>query len=243
MGVYGILPMAGKGSRIQPIGFSKELYPVAFNHKHFAISEFSIQALKKAKVDEIRLVLHPDKLDIARYYASYSAPISMYFKRSKSLPESCFYPLTSLAPDDICLFGLPDTLFSPITGFKSLRKKIEDGADLVLGLFCVEEPEKYDSVEINGNGRVLQVKVKESPALSDKIWGIWGGRVKVIRELEKIVMSQKGRKERLLGVGFNELIQSEKVNVESVYIGDNYFDIGTMESVVRVREVMEKFSL
>src|SRR3989344_5339456 len=241
--IIGILPMAGKGSRLQPIGFSKELYPVIYKQKHFAISEFSVLAMSNAGADEIKLVINPEKSDIARYYAQKDYKTCMYFYNSPSLPESCLFPIDRLHDDDICLFGLPDTLFSPLDGYEKIRIKIENGADLCLGLFEVPDGSKYDSVLVDDENNVLSVSVKQVPPLSNFIWGIWGGKVKTLKELKKAINSQSTKGEKLLGVGFHKLAQSKKINFKAVQIGNTYFDIGTMEAVVMANQVVKNFKI
>lgn len=243
MKVYGILPMAGKGTRIQPIAFSKELYPVSFKSKHFAVSEYNIRALMKAKIDEIKLVVHPGKLDIAKFYATAGYPISIYFYASKSLPESCLFPIGGMHDEDICLFGLPDTLFSPADGYVQILRQLKKGTDLCLGMFEVSDGSKYDSVKFDeATGKIQQVLVKKSPPLSNWIWGIWGANVKTLKKLKKLIAAQKqGRNEKLLGVGFDQLSRDNTVRTKALKIGKNYFDIGSMDAIVHIQDVIHNF--
>jgi len=242
MKCYGILPMAGKGSRVQPIAFSKELYPVAYRKQHFAISEFSVRAMLRAKVDEIKLVINPNKLDLAKYYATYNAPLSMYFYNSPSLPESCLFPIFGLHDDDICLFGLPDTIFSPRDCYVKIRRCLKKGVDICLGLFKVDDGSKFDSVKISGKKDVLKVEVKKSPPLSNWIWGIWGANVKTLKLLQKEIARQGKKRERLLGVGFNALAKKKKVVFKAEKLGKSYFDVGTMDAIVKVNKVIDNFN-
>lgn len=241
--IFGILPMAGKGSRLQPIAFSKELYPVSFAGRHFTISEFNIRAMCRANVDEIKLVVQPDKQDISTYYAHSKYPISVYFYTSKSLPESCLFPINGLHDDDICLFGLPDTLFTPSDAFTKIKDELIGGVDLCLGTFKVPDGSKYDSVKWNPLTKEVEgVLVKSTPPLSNWIWGIWGANVKTLKLLKKKVLTQKrGRKERLLGVGFDMLAKDKRVKTTAIQLGDQYFDIGTMDAIVRIQDVIMNF--
>lgn len=236
--------MAGKGTRLQPIAFSKELYPVAHKNRHFAVSEFSIRAMLRAKVDEIKIVTRPEKMDIVTYYSQYEAPLSFYFHippTPYSLPESSLYPLAGLNDDDLCLFGLPDTLFSPADSYVQIRNALELGSDLVLGLYQVEDAGKYDSVALEPNGKVNGVLVKKHPPLSNWVWGTWGANVKTLKKLKCLIDKQKNQNERLLGVGFNQLAKDKAVSMKGLKLGSNYFDIGTMDAVVKVQQVIEHF--
>lgn len=236
--IYGILPMAGRGQRLQPIGFSKELYPVVHKNKHYAIADFSIRAMERAGVDEIKLVVNPDKLDIAKYYSNYHKKLSIYFYSSRSLPESCLYPIESLHDEDICLFGLPDTLFAPSIGYQKIvtSLKIKE-VGICLGLFQVSDASKYDSVKFDKNMRVIEVRVKKKPPCSNYVWGIWGAKVWALKKLKKEINNQKRQGERLLGVGFNKVAQKKIVKVICNIIGNDYFDIGTIDAVIQAKSI------
>lgn len=243
--IIGILPMAGKATRLQPIGFSKELYPVVFKGKHFAISEFNIRSMLMAGADEIRLVVNPDKMDIARYYARYSSLTPVYFYESPSLPESCLYTIDSLHDDDVCIFGLPDTLFAPIVSHAKLVKTIlSEESDICLGLFNVTDASKYDSVKLDKNNNVKAVLVKQTPPLSQYIWGIWAARVWVLKILKKIIEKQNVEgTEKLLGLGFDILAKNKKIRFKGVKLSNKYFDIGTMDAVLRANEIINDFKI
>lgn len=244
MKTYGILPMAGKGVRLQPIGFSKELYPIVYNNKHYAISEYSVKSMDKAKVDEIKLIINPEKLDIAKYYSKYrNGLISMYFYDSPSLPESCLYPIGGLNDDDICLFGLPDTLFAPNNSYALLKKELLSGVNICLGLFKVKDASKYDSVSLVGK-KVTRVLVKKTPPLSPWIWGIWGADVMTLKKLKTIIDQQKTKTgEKLLGEGMNELAMDKSIKFSGVRLSDKYFDIGSMDAIVQISNIMKDFRM
>ncbi len=242
MKVYGVLPMAGKGTRLQPIGFSKELYPVISNKRHFAISEYLINELEASNVDEIKLVVNPEKLDIAKYYSNYRKLIGMYFYSSASLPESCLYPIDVMNDDDICLFGLPDTIYSPRNAFKKILSQLKRGAGISLGIFKVLDPTKYDSVRFTKKMRVLEVRVKKNPPCSQYVWGIWGGKVRALKKLKKSILNQRVKdSERLLGVGFNNLAKSSNIRIFCTIIGDQYYDIGTLDSALNANKTIKDF--
>jgi glucose-1-phosphate thymidylyltransferase len=71
--MWGIVPAAGRGSRIQPLAFSKELLPVGSrSDKGFdrpcAVSEYLIERLILGGADKICFVISPGKSDILEYY-------------------------------------------------------------------------------------------------------------------------------------------------------------------------------
>jgi glucose-1-phosphate thymidylyltransferase len=71
--MWGIIPAAGNGTRIQPLAFSKELLPVGsrfdgVTERPRAVSEYLIERMLSAGADKICFVLSPWKSDILQYY-------------------------------------------------------------------------------------------------------------------------------------------------------------------------------
>ena len=67
--MWGIIPAAGAGSRIQPLAFSKELLPAGCwmdgeTERPRAVSEYIIERMLLAGADKICLVISPGKSDI-----------------------------------------------------------------------------------------------------------------------------------------------------------------------------------
>ena len=73
--MWGIIPAAGIGSRIQPLAFSKELLPVGTRleggvERPRAVSEHLIERMIAAGVDKLCFVIAPGKSDIVNYYGA-----------------------------------------------------------------------------------------------------------------------------------------------------------------------------
>ncbi|MCA1554928.1 MAG: nucleotidyltransferase family protein, partial [Chloroflexi bacterium] len=71
--MWGIIPAAGAGSRIQPLAFSKELLPVGSRfdggvERPRAVSEYLIERMLRAGATKICFVISPGKSDILEYY-------------------------------------------------------------------------------------------------------------------------------------------------------------------------------
>ena len=80
--MWGIIPAAGKGSRIQPLAFSKELLPVVARgeggeHRPRAVSDYLIERLVIGGATRLCFVISPRKSDILEYYggSAYGVPI------------------------------------------------------------------------------------------------------------------------------------------------------------------------
>src|SRR5688572_33247303 len=71
--MWGIIPAAGAGSRIQPLAFSKELLPVGSRQdgsteRPRAVSEYLVERLIVGGANKICFVIAPGKSDILEYY-------------------------------------------------------------------------------------------------------------------------------------------------------------------------------
>ncbi len=72
--MIGIIPAAGAGQRIQPLGCSKELLPVGSRllegvERPKAVSEYLVERMIAAGAEQICMVISAEKDDIIRYFA------------------------------------------------------------------------------------------------------------------------------------------------------------------------------
>src|SRR3954453_2050545 len=77
--MWGIVPAAGAGSRIQPLAFSKELLPVGSRlegetERPRAVSEYLIERMLLAGANKLCFVISPGKSDILEYYGAGIGP-------------------------------------------------------------------------------------------------------------------------------------------------------------------------
>ncbi len=90
--MWGIMPAAGRGSRIQPLAFSKELLPVGSRldggiERPCAVSEYLVERMIRGGADKICFVISPGKSDIMEYYGGElrrRRPSPMWCSRSAS---------------------------------------------------------------------------------------------------------------------------------------------------------------
>src|SRR3978361_1522825 len=73
--MWGIIPAAGAGSRIQPLAFSKELLPVGSRvevgvERPRAVSEYLVERMIRGGADKLCFVISPGKSDILEYYGA-----------------------------------------------------------------------------------------------------------------------------------------------------------------------------
>lgn len=176
---YGSIPAGGLGTRLQPIGFSKELAPVARR----AVIEFLIERMVLAGVDKIFINTAEDKTDLIRYLSTksiYKDMLVFLVRERKGLLDGIVIPEQFLREDDELYFGLPDTIWYPKDGFAQLDKL---PGELVLGLFDTGTPEKFDSVVIDSKSKIKSIEVKVPNPKTKWTWAMGKMTVKAARLL------------------------------------------------------------
>src|SRR5207249_3724875 len=104
--MWGIIPAAGSGSRIQPLAFSKELLPVgsridATTERPRAVSEYLVERLILAGADKICVVISPGKSDILEYYGGDIGSVALAYvvqPRPAGLCDALFRALPLIHP-------------------------------------------------------------------------------------------------------------------------------------------------
>ncbi len=115
--MWGIVPAAGRGSRIQPLAFSKELLPVGSRRdgetdRPCAVSEYLIERLILGGADKICFVISPGKSDILEYFGDHydTAQLAYVVQPAASgLCDAVFKASTVVGENEDILVGLPDT--------------------------------------------------------------------------------------------------------------------------------------
>jgi glucose-1-phosphate thymidylyltransferase len=227
--MWGIIPAAGAGSRIQPLAFSKELLPVGSRfdgetERPRAVSEYLIERMALGGATKVCFVISPGKSDILSYYGGNLGPVNFAYviqPRPGGLCDALFRALPLIGPDEQVLIGLPDTIWFPETALRDLP----DG-DLSFLLFPVEHPEFFDAVVTDENGRVQEIQVKQRDAASHWIWGAFKMPGSTLRELHEL-WNARGRVDEYIGTLVNAYIARGGV-ASGIRVGHSYVDIGTL---------------
>ena len=119
--MWGIIPAAGLGSRIQPLAFSKELLPVGSRQENGverprAVSEYLVERLIAGGADKLCFVISPGKSDILAYYGSrvWGADIAYVVQPTAGgLCDAVFRALPVIGREEPVAIGLPDTIWFP----------------------------------------------------------------------------------------------------------------------------------
>ena len=227
--MWGIVPAAGSGTRIQPLAFSKELLPVGSRREDGierprAVSEYLVERMIRAGADRICFVISPTKSDILRYYGSTFGPAHVVYgvqPEPRGLCDAIFQAAPLVAAADSVLIGLPDTIWFPEDGLLALP---EDR--LALLLFPVERPELFDAVVTAPDGRVLEVQVKQAEPASVWIWGAFKMPGAVLHDLHRL-WCERARRDEYLGTLINAYL-ARGGEAYGTRAGQAYVDVGTL---------------
>src|SRR4051795_10989079 len=187
--MWGIVPAAGQGSRMQPLAFSKELLPVGSRtegdrERPRAVSEYLVERLVLGGASRICFVISPGKSDILEYYGGSVFSADVFYAvqpRPAGLCDAIFTAAPLIGRDDDVLVGLPDTIWYPEEALAQLPND-----PLSFLLFPVEQPQFFDAVVTDAHGIVQEIQVKSSDARSQWIWGAFKVSGRTLRALHAL---------------------------------------------------------
>jgi len=234
--MIGIIPAAGAGQRIQPLGCSKELLPVGSRmldgvERPKAVAEYLVERMIAAGAEQICMVISAEKTDLIRYFGerSYAAEIFYVLQQSpQGLCDALFRAEGFARHHDSVLIGLPDTIWFPENGYRQALSALNDTpADMSLLLFPVTNPSAFDAVISDEHGYVQEVEVKKPDAHSHWIWGAVTTTGAAFRNL-KLLWEARHREDEYLGYLLNAYIAAGNI-VRSTSAGEIYMDVGTLD--------------
>jgi glucose-1-phosphate thymidylyltransferase len=227
--MWGIIPAAGVGSRIQPLAFSKELLPVGSRveggvERPRAVSEYLVERMIAGGADKLCFVIAPGKTDILEYYGSrvWGADIAYVVQSAPGgLCDALFRASPLISENETVAIGLPDTVWAPDDGFCHLP---DDALSFLL--FPVQRPELFDAVVTDQHGAVKQIQVKERRAATHWVWGAIKMPGATFHALHKLWLRPE-RRDEYFGTLVNAWL-AEGGNAVGVSAGQQYVDVGTL---------------
>lgn len=237
--MWGIIPAAGRGTRIQPLAFSKELLPIgsqvhAGRERPKAVSEYLAERMLLAGADKLCMVVSPDKPDLLCYYGRHPLPAAMCYvvqPEPLGLCDALFCTLPLIAPDEQVLVGLPDTIWFPEDGFARLP---DHGLSFLL--FEVDQPHLFDAVRVDHAGRVLEIQVKSSSPDTPWVWGAFKLTGEILRRLYALWL-ERDRADQYVGTLINAYLAAGHQAL-AVPRGQEYVDVGTVNGYRRAVQLM-----
>jgi dTDP-glucose pyrophosphorylase len=232
--MIGIIPAAGAGQRIQPLGCSKELLPVGSRHvdgveRPRAVAEYLVERMIAAGATQICMVISAEKTDIVKYFAERDYAAQIFYvvqQKPRGLCDALFRAEPFARRFDHVLIGLPDTIWFPENAYhQALQNNRDAGVNLVC--FPVLDASAFDAVVSDDQDWVQRVEVKRTDAHSHWIWGAVTATGESFHQL-KLLWEARHRKDEYLGHLLNAYIDAGNL-VRSTHCGEKYMDIGTLE--------------
>jgi glucose-1-phosphate thymidylyltransferase len=238
--MWGIIPAAGAGSRIQPLAFSKELLPVGSRfeadvERPRAVSEYLVERMIAAGATKICFVISPGKSDIMAYYGGRIAGASIAYvvqPEPAGLCDAIFCAAPLISSHESVLIGLPDTIWFPVNGFSHLPSDV-----LSFLLFPVAHPQFFDAVVSNDHGRVLEVQVKHPAPASNWVWGAIRSPGAVLHELHAL-WREPQRRDEYFGTLVNAYL-ARGGYAHAALAGESYVDVGTFNGYREASRLLE----
>jgi glucose-1-phosphate thymidylyltransferase len=227
--MWGIVPAAGNGTRIQPLAFSKELLPVgsreeAGDERPKAISEYLVERLSLGGADKICFVISPGKSDIVQYYGARVGRSDIAYvvqPRAAGLCDAIFRARALIHPEETVAVGLPDTIWFPQDALLTLP---DDRLSFLL--FPTQRPELFDAVVMDERDRVEEIQVKCREARSRWIWGAFKMPGSVFHSLYEL-WQEREETDEYVGTLINAWLARGEAAL-GVRSGAHYVDVGTL---------------
>jgi glucose-1-phosphate thymidylyltransferase len=178
-----VVPMAGRAARLAGLPCSKEIFPVGLTDaadgqtkRPVAVCEHLLGTLQNAGITDVYVVIRDGKWDIPAYLGDGSRLGLHLAYLIMGRPWGTPYSIDQAYPfvrDRRVALGFPDMYFTDGHIFTTVLAHQEvSRADVVLGIFPADRPQKADMVELGADQRVKQIVIK--PAATDlrHTWGI-----------------------------------------------------------------------
>jgi dTDP-glucose pyrophosphorylase len=239
--MWGVIPAAGQGTRIQPLAFSKELLPVgvereAGRERPRAVSEYLVERLALGGARKVCFVISPHKADILRYYGDRVGETHLAYviqPRPAGLCDAIFRAAPLIHPDEPVAVGLPDTIWFPADGLARLP---DDRFSFLT--FPVDQPQSFDAVLADAQGRVAEIQVKSPKPGSRWIWGAFKLPGQMFHALRELWLA-RDRVDEYLGTLVNAWI-ADGGEAWNAPIGTGYVDVGTLHGYREALSLLAK---
>jgi dTDP-glucose pyrophosphorylase len=228
--MWGIIPAAGRGSRIQPLAFSKELLPVGSRvlndiQRPCAVSEYLIERMLRGGADKVCFVIGAGKSDIMEYFGGEFGNANLVYvvqPQPAGLCDAIFRAHPLISDQETVCVGLPDTVWFPDTGLAELPQD-----ELAFLLFPVQRPEVFDAVVLDDRDRVLEIRVKQPNPGTHWIWGAFKMPGRVFHALRALWLERE-RRDEYFGTLVNEYLKRGGTAI-GCKVGHAYVDVGTLD--------------
>jgi glucose-1-phosphate thymidylyltransferase len=254
--VVALIPAAGSGSRLAPIPGSKEVFPVGFSPgadgtpEVRVISQYLFERMASAGVGRGIVVLRQGKWDIPAFYGQ-GEPAGMQLAyvvvgETQGPPDTIDHAY-AFVHNAAVVFGFPDMLLGPADVYDQLLNRLDaDGVDAVLGLYEVEDRGNSDMVQLDADGFITDIALKDKTSTARYCWGSAAWKPAFTRFLRSFVAdarsADKGDRYAGLdasgdlptGLAFKAAVEAGLRVAGVPFPGESWTDIGNRQTLARV---------
>lgn len=252
----GLIPAAGRATRLKYLPCSKEIYPLAIaakdgNSQTIPVCSCLIDSYRTANINDITIIIRKGKEDIPKKLGSgeqYGVDIDYLYTQNPYGPPYTIDEAYSKTQNKFVAIGFPDILFTPRNAFEALIKKQQQtNTDVVLGLFRAPHPEKMDMVAFDQTGAIKSIQIK--PQHTTLVWtwilAVWNPVFsEFMHQNLQIMLSEfETNKRTECHVGtFFQLALKAGITFECIYFNEGeLIDIGTPDDLHRIKQTHQSW--
>ncbi len=218
-------------------GYAKELFPLLFERDDASleprpIGQLALQAIRAAGAERCVTVVSPDKLEVVRVFGSTESGMSLAYvvqSEPRGIPHALRCARAWLADADV-VFAMPDTIVLPPDALARVHaERVASGADVVLGVFPTDEPERLGPVELDASGRIVRIYDKPASPPASNTWALasWSPRFTAFACDWDETQDASGAREHAIGHAF-EAARAAGLDVRAVsFASGRFLDVGT----------------
>ena len=247
--IVGVVPMAGRATRLPRLPCSKEIFPLDFAAMPSAAErqprvacEHVLDAMQHSGISEIYMVIRDGKWDIPAYLGDGSRLGLNLAYLMMGHPWGAPYSIDQayhFVRDHRVALGFPDMYLNDKEIFShTLDHHEASGADVVLGLFPADRRHKVDMVQLGVNHRIEKILIKPADTTLTQTWGVAVWTPTFTEFLHSFLDSHKHDAQLSHELYMGDVVRAAieaGLNVQGIQVSAQpYVDIGTVEDLVRV---------
>ncbi len=245
--LIGLIPAAGRATRLRGIAGSKELLAVPAPvdaGEPGPVAGYLLRAMAEAGVERAYVVLRTGKWDVPAHFAEAEPPLGLPLAYlvtpgTSSIPATLDFAYPYVRGATV-VTGFPDSCFTPLAAVRrAVERHRANLTAVTLALFPSDRPDKTDMVELDGE-RVVGFRVKPGPCELDCTFGaaVWGPELTEF--LHEFLTPREGttpRGELQISQVLEAALAAGMAIDGEISPRGRYVDVGTPEDLERIREI------
>src|SRR5262245_10236483 len=193
----------------------------------------ALRWIRAAGAERCLVLVSPEKMEVLRVLGAgggVGLPLAYVVQAEpRGLPHVVRCAESWLGGSDV-VFAMPDTIVLPPDALQRVHAfRLRTGADLTLGVFPVDEPERFGPVEVAPDGTILRILDKPSHREVRTVWGVcaWSASFTRFCAQWDAAAERERAAERVLSHAFAAARQAGLAVNACAFEDGVYLDIGT----------------